>query len=133
MNPIHATILLSILALALALNAGGQPATAAGGFTELHRVEVADAADLEVVMGIVERSGKSISPKHYHPGGEFGFVLEGTATVATESEPPTVFKAGSSFYQPAGEWHVVSTADEGAKAVVFRVLKKGQPMTVAVE
>ena len=133
MNPAHATILLGILALALALNAGGQPTTAAGGFTELHRVEVADAGDLEVVMGLVDRSRESISPKHYHPGGELGFVLEGTAIVATESEPSTIFRAGSSFYQPPGEWHVVSTTAEGAKAVVFRVLKKGQPMIVAVD
>jgi quercetin dioxygenase-like cupin family protein len=126
-------ILLGILALALALNGNGQPATAAGGFTELHRVEVDDTGDLEVVMGLVKRSGESISPKHYHPGGEFGFVLEGTATVASENESPTVLNAGSSFYQPPGEWHVVSTAAEGAKAVVFRILRKGQPMIVVVD
>ena len=132
MKPGRATILLGILVLPLGMNAGGQPTTGAG-FTELHRAEVADADDFEVVMGLVERSGKSTSPKHYHPGGEFGFVLEGTATVTTESEPETVLKAGSSFYQPPGEWHVVSTADDGAKSVVFRVLKKGQPMVVIVD
>ena len=133
MSRAHTTILLGSLAVILAVVAGGQPTTGVDGFSELHRVDVAAATDLEVVVGLVERSGESISPKHYHPGGEFGFVLEGSATVATESEPKTTLKAGSSFYQPPGEWHVVSTAAEGAKTVVFRILKKGQPMIVLVD
>ena len=129
----HATILLGLLAISLAVVAGGQPTTGAGGFSELHRVEVAGASDLEVVMGLIKKPGESIGAKHYHPGGEFGFVLEGAVTVATESEPELTLKAGASFYQPPGEWHIVTTATEGAKTVVFRVLKKGQPMIVAVD
>ena len=132
MSRTHLAILLGLSAVALAAIAGGQSSTP-GGFKELHRVEVAGASDLELVMGIVERSGESTSPKHYHPGGEFGFILEGAATVTTEGEPPTPLKAGDSFYQPAGEWHVVSIAPEGARTVVFRVLRKGQPMIVEVD
>jgi quercetin dioxygenase-like cupin family protein len=122
-----------VLATGLAVVARGQPTTGGGGFSELHRAQVVDANELEVVMGLIERSGRSTSAKHYHPGGEFGFVLEGAVTVATETEPETTLEAGDSFYQPAGEWHVVSTAAEGARTVVFRVLKKGQPMIVAVD
>ena len=133
MSRLHATILLGLLAIGLALVAGGQPTTGAGGFSELHRVEVAGASDLEVVMGLIKRPGESIGAKHYHPGGELGFVLEGAVTVTTESEPELTLKAGASFYQTPGEWHVVNTATEGAKAVVFRILKKGQPMIVAVD
>jgi len=128
----HATLLLGLLAVGLAVVASGQPEAGAGGFSELHRVEL-DASDLEVVMGIIERPGESVGSRHYHPGGEFGFVLEGSVTVATESEPQTTLKAGASFYQPPGEWHAVSTADDGAKTVVFRVLERGQAMIVAVD
>ena len=131
MNGAHATILLAVLTTGLAVVAGGQPTTGSGGFSELQRAKVVDADGLEVVMGIVKRPAESISAKHYHPGGEFGFVLEGVVTVATENEPPETLRAGASFYQPPGEWHIVSTAAEGAKAVVFRVLEKGQPMSVA--
>ncbi len=133
MNRAHATILLALLTTGLAVVAGGQPTTGARGFFELQRAEVADANGLEVVMGLVRRPAESISAKHYHPGGEFGFILEGTVTVATENEPQVTLKAGASFYQPPGEWHIVSTTTEGAEAVVFRVLKKGQPMIVAVD
>ena len=133
MNRTHAMILLALLAIGLAVVAGGQPTTDAGGFSELQRAEVADANGLEVVMGLVRRPAGAISAKHYHPGGEFGFVLEGAVTVATENEPEVTLKAGASFYQPPGEWHIISTTTEGAEAVVFRVLKKGQPMVVAVD
>jgi quercetin dioxygenase-like cupin family protein len=132
MRPTRKAIPLALVALGLAAVAGRQTSTP-GGFTELHRVDIADASDLELVMGIIERSGESESPKHYHPGGEFGFILEGAATLATEGKPQTFLKAGDSFHQPAGEWHVVSTASEGARTLVFRVLEKGQPMIVEID
>ncbi len=133
MSRANATILLVLLAFCLAVMAGGKSTTGAGGFSELHRVEVADASDLEAVMGLIERSGESIGAKHYHPGGEFGFVLEGSVTITAEGEPPATLKAGTSFYQPPGEWHVVSTAPEGSKTIVFRLLKKGEAMIVSVD
>ena len=133
MRRAHAAFLVGFVAISLAIVAGGQPTTGGGGFTELHRVDVADAPDLEIVMGIIERTGESAGAKHYHPGGEFGFVLEGAVGITTGSHPSVSLEAGASFYQPPGEWHVVNTSTEGAKTLVFRVLKKGQPMTVAVD
>jgi quercetin dioxygenase-like cupin family protein len=84
-------------------------------------------------MGLITRAGKSTGAKHYHPGGEFGFVLEGAVGVTSEGEQSATLKAGTSFYQPPGQWHVVNTGTQGAKTVVFRVLKKGQPMIVAID
>ncbi len=133
MNRAHATVLLALLTTGLAVVAGGQPTTGARGFSELQRVEVADANGLEVVMGLIKRPAESPGAKHYHPGGEFGFVLEGAVTVETENESQVTLKAGASFYQPPGEWHRISTTTAGAEAVVFRVLRKGQPMIVAVD
>jgi quercetin dioxygenase-like cupin family protein len=128
-----ATILIAALGIAIALVAAGRSASPGGGFSELHRGDITGTDDLEVVMGLIERSDESKSGKHYHPGGEFGFVLEGAITVSTKSDPEATLRAGDSFYQPPGEWHVVGTTAEGAKTVVFRVLKKGQPVVVAVE
>ena len=133
MSRAHAAILFGLLAIGLAVVAGGQPTTGAGGFSELQRVVIDDANRLEVVMGLVKRPAESIGAKHYHPGGEFGFVLEGAVTVTTEDESQVVLKAGDSFYQPPGTWHVVSTTTEGAEAVVFRILERGQPMIVPVD
>lgn len=124
---------LVLVVIIVAVVANGQTAKRAPGFSELHRIEVANAPGLEAVMGMVERSGESTSPKHYHPLGEFAFVVEGAVTIITESEPPVVIEAGESFYQPAGEWHVVATSDKGARSVVFRVVEKDKPMIVVVD
>jgi hypothetical protein len=66
-------------------------------------------------LAVIRKSPETWVSKHCHPGGEFGFVLEGAVTAATEGEPEVVLDAG------------------GARTVVFRVLKNGQPMVVAVE
>ena len=127
-----AVALLGILTVGLALVSGART-NDRSGFSELHRADVGGERNLEVVMGLVERSGRSASPKHYHPGGEFGFVIEGSVTVVSEGGPEAILEAGTSFHQPAGKWHVVATSTEGAKTVVFRILEKGQPMIVTVE
>lgn len=133
MKRTYAMIVILILGITVALAAGGRSTSSGSGFTELYRGAVAGTDDIEVVMGLVERSGESMSGKHYHPGGEFGYVIEGSVTVVSEGEPEATHKAGDSFYQRPGKWHVISTTAQGAKAVVFRVLKKGQPAVVAVE
>lgn len=94
---------------------------------------LAEDSNIELVMGLIERSGESRSGKHHHPGGEFGFVLSGAVVVSTEGSPPETLEAGDSFYQPPEAWHVVSTSAGGAKTVVFRVIERGQPMVVPVE
>ncbi len=133
MNRTYAGILLGALVLSLPLVACDQPTTEAGGFSELHRVAVADLTNPEIVVGLLEREGESTTPKHYHPEGEFGLVLEGVIFVEAEGEPSTTLSAGDSFYQPPGEWHIISTGAVGAKTVVFRVVQKGQSMVVPVE
>jgi quercetin dioxygenase-like cupin family protein len=133
MSRTDVSILFGLLAIGLGPVASAQPTAGGGGFTELHRVEVADASNLEVVMGLIERSGASTGARHYHPGGEFGFILEGDVTVTAENAQTLTLEAGTSFYQPPGKWHAVSTGTGGSKAVVFRVLEKGQPMIVAVD
>ncbi len=86
MSRTYAGILLGALVLSFAVVAGGQPTTEAGGFSELHRAAVADPTNSESVMGLIEREGESTTPKHYHPGGEFGFVLEGVVSVEAEGK-----------------------------------------------
>jgi quercetin dioxygenase-like cupin family protein len=129
-----ATILGFALVLGVALVvAASQRPPSPGGFAELHRAHLGEAGSVEIVMGLIERDGESRSGKHHHPRGEFGFVLSGTIIVITEDTPARTLEAGDSFYQPPGEWHVVSTGAAGTRTVVFRVVETGQPMVVSVE
>jgi quercetin dioxygenase-like cupin family protein len=127
-------VLFVALTLSLpAVVAAGQRSTTTSGFAELHRAQLSDANSVELIMGLIERDGESKSGKHYHPGGEFGLVLSGAMVIATQDGAARTLEAGDSFYQPPGEWHVVSTGAPGAKTVVFRVVESGQPMVVPVE
>ena len=132
MSRIHILFLLGLSVGGVTLLAAQQPTGGADGFTELQRGEIADS-ELEIVMGVLRRSGESTTGKHYHPGGEFGYVLEGRVTVTSENQPPVTLIAGSSFHQPPGEWHDVSTSAQGARTVVFRVLKIGEPTVVQID
>ena len=123
--------LITTLFLAASLPAYAQ--SSVGAFTELQRVEIADSDDLELVLGLIEQGGASQSPKHMHPRGETVYVLEGAVTVVGEGGVVHNHKAGDSFHQPPGKWYIVSTEDAGAKAIVIRVLKKGEAPTTEVE
>jgi quercetin dioxygenase-like cupin family protein len=134
MRRTYAAVLFVAFSLGLAMVvAAGQRSTSSGGFSELHRAELSEASGVELVMGLIERNGESRSGRHHHPGGEFGFVVAGAIVVTTEDGPTETLEAGDSFYQPPGDWHVVHTGAAGAKTVVFRVIKRGQPMVVPVE
>jgi quercetin dioxygenase-like cupin family protein len=129
-----ATTLVFAFAVGAAIAVAAEQRTSSPkGFTELHRAKLAEAGSAEIVMGIIERDEESRSEKHQHPGGEFGFVLSGSVVVTTEVSPARILEAGDSFYQPPGEWHIVSTGAAGARTVVFRVVETGEPMVVPVE
>jgi len=108
-------MLIGTLLVGAALSSRGQPQPSA--FQELHRARL-ESTDFEVVLGLITRDGESKSSKHVHPHGEFGFVLEGTIAVRSEDSPEVQIAAGSSFYQPPGQWHVVATPAGGTKTLV---------------
>ncbi len=123
---------LLLRALLTALLFFGSPAIGdpAPTFVELYRKPIADSEALEVVVGIIERSGASTTSKHYHPRGEYGVVLNGSITIVSDGSVSTTLEIGDTFYQSPGEWHIVSTGSSPSKTVVFRVVEKGKPMVV---
>ncbi len=133
MSGILATILLAFLVIGLGVAAGEKVTSGGAEFRELNRVDLAETGELQVVMGLIERSSESRGAKHYHPGPEFGYILEGALTFETENARQVALVAGDSFHQPAGEWHIARTGADGVKTVVFRVLRKGQPMIVPID
>jgi mannose-6-phosphate isomerase-like protein (cupin superfamily) len=60
-------------------------------------------------------------------------VLEGAIAVRSEDSAEAQIAAGSSFYQPPGQWHVVATPTGGAKTLVFRIIESGQPMEMEIK
>lgn len=88
----------------------------------------------EVLLQLVEIAPRGASGNHYHPGHETNYVLEGSVIVEMEGHSSRTLKAGDSSYIPAKHIHggKNASATDPAKLLVFRIHKKGQPVTVRV-
>jgi mannose-6-phosphate isomerase-like protein (cupin superfamily) len=72
-------------------------------------------------------------PLHYHPGQEFVYTVEGTATVQIKGQPDALLKAGEAFVVPPRVHHTAVTNDEQATVIVFRVHDPGKPVRYIIK
>ena len=87
----------------------------------------------EVVVSRVEIPPHTTLPKHWHPGEEFVYVLEGSEILWQKDKPDVHLKKGDVFKVPLRQIHTAKTGEEGATILVFRVHEKGQPVRVNVK
>ena len=87
----------------------------------------------EVVVSHVEIPANTTLPKHWHPGEEFVYVLEGSEVLWQKDKPDVHLKKGDVFKVPLRQIHTATTGEEGVTVLVFRVHEKGQPVRVNVE
>jgi quercetin dioxygenase-like cupin family protein len=97
------------------------------GSNEMLRSAVEAAPDLEVIVSDVIIPPGATVPAHSHPGEEFAYVIEGSAVHVEEGKPDLDVAAGQSFVIPPNAVHAPRGGPEGARAIVFRVHRKGQP------
>lgn len=88
--------------------------------------------DLEVIISdVVIPPGASV-PRHYHPGEEFVYVIEGSAVHVEAGKPDQILSAGDAYVIPPEAEHAPRGGPDGARAVVFRVHKQGLPERVNI-
>ena len=102
-------------------------------FSNLMRTELKVSEGIEVIVSTVEVPPHTTLPKHYHPGEEFVYVLDGSFTLWQEGKPDQNFKAGDVLKVPFKQIHTAKTTEGSAKTLVFRVHQKGQPERVPVD
>ena len=89
--------------------------------------------DGEVIISYVEVPAGYELKKHYHPGEEFAYVIEGSGTVWFEDIPDVVVNKDEILKIPLGAVHTMIPGPDGIIALVFRVHKKGEPLCINVE
>jgi quercetin dioxygenase-like cupin family protein len=110
-----------------------EPAAAPAGQPEGVRLETLLKSQLEGVEGtevIVSRvtiPPNTSLPKHWHPGEEFAYVLEGTVTLWQDGKEDMTGRAGDAMMIPLKQVHTARTGDEAATVLVFRVHERGEP------
>ena len=88
--------------------------------------------DLEVIISDVVIPAGAAVPRHYHPGEEFVYVIEGSAVHIEEGKPDQVLSAGDAYVIPPEAEHAPRGGPNGARAIVFRVHKAGLPERVNI-
>ena len=93
-----------------------------------------DLGDKEGVMYVADVAPRASSGKHFHPGPESIYILEGTMILEKEGHPAVTLKPGDSASLPAKHVHEAKndSATEALKVLVFLVSERGQPLATAV-
>jgi len=103
------------------------------GLTNVMREPLVIDDGLEVIITDIQMGPGATLPRHYHPGEEFIYVLEGSATHRQDGQEDILLEAGDSYHIPPEAVHAPVTLDEGMRAVVFRVHVKGEPERFLVD
>jgi quercetin dioxygenase-like cupin family protein len=117
---------------------GGIPSTAVEAAPGLWRTNL-QRYDLSVPGREMIQARVGIEPysppiRHFHPGEEIIYVLEGSLEYSLDGQPAKVYNAGKALTVPAGVIHAVrnvgaSTATELATYVV----EKGKPLLTVIQ
>lgn len=121
---------LALLAVASSASSG-EPAKPS--LETLLQAELAAVEGTEVIVSRVTVPPNTTLPKHWHPGEEFVYILEGVVSLWLDGEVQASGSPGDVLKVPLKQVHTAITGDEGAVVLVFRVHESGQPERVLVD
>ncbi|MCC6537861.1 MAG: cupin domain-containing protein [Bryobacterales bacterium] len=119
--------------LFLTLLLGAAAAQAQTKLTPLIAKDLMGIAGKEGVMLTVEYAPGQASSPHRHNASTFGYVLEGSVTMAVKGGKEVTLTPGQTFYESPEDIHTVSrnaSATKPAKILVFFVKDKGAAASV---
>jgi len=101
--------------------------------TDLQRHDLG-AAGREVIQARVELAPGAAFGKHWHPGEEIIYVLEGSLEYEVEGKPPVTLRAGDVLFVPARAIHAARNVGSvpGAELATY-VVEKGKPLVTQVK
>src|SRR5687768_9281155 len=82
----------------------------------------------EVVVSLVEIPPNTTLERHWHPGEEFHYYLDGEVTIAIDGAPQVAGRPGRVGHIPYKAVHTAITGERGARILVFRVHTQGAPV-----
>ena len=81
----------------------------------------------EVLVDLVEIPPNTTLDRHWHPGEEFHYYLEGEVEIKIDGERSIIGTPGAVGHVPFKKRHMAVAGEKGAKILVFRVHTKGEP------
>jgi quercetin dioxygenase-like cupin family protein len=101
-------------------------------FADLLTQQLEGVENTEVVVSITTVPPNTTLPRHWHPGEEFAYVLDGAFVLHQQGKADEAYKKGDVGIVPLKQVHTVSTQEEGATILIFRVHERGQPGRILV-
>ena len=88
----------------------------------------------EVIQNRVELSPEAPAVRHWHPGEEVIYVLEGSLEYDIDGQGARTYNAGEALLVPAETVHAVRNVGEGnAAELATYFVEKGKPFLVVVQ
>lgn len=91
------------------------------------------AEGLEVIVSHVALPPNVTLPRHWHPGEEIAYVVQGSVTLMLDGESEKEISQGGTGVVPLKHIHTARSGDKGATIIVFRVHEQGKPGRVLVK
>ena len=124
-------VLVSALCAAVAFFAGTSfgASQAKSKVTNLLQVSLDEAftPDREVIVDLVDIPPNTQLDRHWHPGEEFHYYLDGEPEITIEGNGLTRPALGTVGHVPFEKRHRAGAGKAGARILVFRVHTKGKP------
>jgi len=103
--------------------------------TVLQKMDVPGSPDKEAVVLLAEVAPGMAAGKHWHPGHEFFYVLDGSGALMVKGKKAMSVKAGSTGHLRPKQIHDVKNTSktDPLKVLVFAIYEKGQPIATMVK
>ena len=103
--------------------------------TTLQQKDIEGAPGKEVIMYVADLVPGGVAGRHFHPGPEVAYVLDGSLVIEPEGKPALTVKRGESFHNPAKAVHNAKNGSttEPAKVLVVLIGEKGAPLSTPVQ
>lgn len=99
----------------------------------LMKAKLEGVAETEVVVSKVKIPPNKTLPKHWHPGEEFAYVLDGSVTLWQKGKPDVSVVQGEVVKVPLKQIHTAITGPEGVSLLIFRVHELGKPERIKAD
>ena len=131
---ICSSMIIGTLLVSITIGATGRRLMAAPPVTEtvLLRTDLAGIDNYELIVSRLETAPGWSHGRHYHPGHEIVYVLEGNGALDAEGKPEQRLQAGTVSYVPSGRIHAGrnTSRTEAFKFLLFRIHVKSQPISI---
>ena len=88
----------------------------------------------EVVQVLVGFPPGLVAPRHFHPGEEIVYIVEGELEYQLDGKPPVTLKAGDVLFIPNGAIHAVRNVGSGhSSELATYIVEKGKPLLTLAE